>query len=415
MTPPKVPYNPKQVTAFTPEEAATLSKSDKVLGGDVLDTTAGLFDASANSGLSASFLGDTAQSLEALNKSLTDRIEAGRATAEEGIRNQADITREEIQQNQAEGQRQISYAQERLGGAVILRRNVEDFTANVKKFTSEIDRSLERLDIEMNNALATNNNNAWNALFNLKKDAIANQLAMYDRAQNFYFENARLALQQFEADNQRLDTMLQWATLDNASEEELAKIAASTGFSVEQLRAMGATAQQTFNAEMAAKGNKGIVYPAALIPWQGSIDKALEAGASAEDAIQQAITDANDRGVKLSDADIASLAKYAQDTLQEAKAAAGALGGGEKGAVDPNEPFKTVFGRAGTPSAKRSLAVAYAAMPDPRKYPNQTGRDLIAQGYSPGAVSAIINANRSGGVAAVEDFLGSLANSLFGL
>lgn len=324
MAAPLVKYDPTKVTAFSPEEAAALSKSTAVLAGqpNALDSTASIFDTVANSGFSADFLGDSAQSLQALNDSLAARIESGRITAEEGIRNAADITREEIRANQEEGNRQISYAQERLGGSVILRRNVEDFTAGVKKFTGEIDRSLERLDIEMNNALATNNNNAWTQMFQLKKEAIANQLAMYDRAQNFYFENARLALQQHEQANNDLDTQLKWATLDNASAEELDSISKATGFSVDQLKAMGATAQQTFNASMAAKSGSGVTYPSALVPWQGSIDVALEAGATVEQAVQQAITDANDRGVKLSDADIAALSTYSQNAFAKAQAAA---------------------------------------------------------------------------------------------
>jgi len=285
-----------------------------------------------DTGMTASFLGNTEKSLEALNKQLGDRIEAGRAASEEGIKTQAAITREEIEQNQAEGNRQIGYAAERLGGSVVLRRNIEDFTAGVSKFHADIDRSLERLDIEMNTALATNNNNAWTQMFNLQKELYQTKLDMYDRAVDVYFKNATLALQEHEMANQRLDTMLQYASLDNASEEELANIAKATGFSVDQLRAMGATAQQSFNAAMTAKLGTNITYPAALVPWQGSIDKALEGGAGYEDAVQQAVTDANDRGVKLSDADISSLSQYAKEQYDQATAAAAELKAAETGA-----------------------------------------------------------------------------------
>ena len=321
-------------------------------------------------GFSSSFLASSDAALTELNKANAARIEATRKTGAQGIETSHQITEEEIRQNEAEGNRQISYAQERLGGEIVLKRNIDDFTANTTKFHAEISRSLERLEIEKNTALAANDNNAYNALNARTEKMINQQLSMWDRASDVYYKNANLALAKQKEANDQLDTMLQYASLTSASDETLQTIATKTGWDVATLKGVVAGAQREKNIRDAKTST--VVMPAAMVPWQDVIDNALIGTAdtqpvTAGQAVINAISAADTVGVTLSGQERAWLSTYAQEQYA-LKAAA------DKAAADAASVKKTETKSSGGSTPQ---SAAWGALGSGIK---QTGRNTAEAG-----------------------------------
>lgn len=279
-----------------------------------------------DTGYSASFFGDASQYL----KGLADQ-EAGLATPEADLLAQKDTgakriatefaqTREQVQQQQEEGNRQIGYAAERLGGDVVLKRNVDDFTQKVKSFTSEIDNTLERIGQEEETAYATNDQAYLTALRQSKLDAINAKRQLLNDQLQLYSSYSQQLVQQSTLGNQRLDTLLQYAALDDATPEQLKALSAQTGFGVDELKALGVEAQRvaTANALKASGSGDGSVDIGNLGTWTGAIDSAITGDGgirSASEYVQEAIARAADLDIKLTKKEIQTLNDYAIQQL----------------------------------------------------------------------------------------------------
>ena len=196
----------------------------------------------------SSFSGMSAETIKALEeqKAGLAKTEAELAASKElsakRIQQGYDITEEEILANRDEAQRQMKYAQERLGG-VVLARNIEDFNAKVKNTFGGIDRSLERLQLEEVTALETNDMNYLDAVRNLKLDAIKSQQDMVKMQVDLYqaYSTELTAKQNrsiaWETNRRnRLDFQLDNNLIDVTDAADVKRAADETGYSPTEIR-----------------------------------------------------------------------------------------------------------------------------------------------------------------------------------
>lgn len=225
-------------------------------------TTQQVFNATANNGWSSSILGDATQGLAELDAKVAEMMNRGVASSVNAwsrgaSRIETDFNRakENILAQQQEGNRQTTYAQERLGGAVLLKRNVDDFTVATNDFTRNINQAVERLTVAKEDAMLANNQQLTDAIDKQTMNLYELQSKAYEQQIDVYYKSAQLALDQHQQAMQDLETLTQWAAIE--SPEDVARLSTETGLSESTINELRSNAKIAFNKKISSSSSSG--------------------------------------------------------------------------------------------------------------------------------------------------------------